>query len=48
MIPLTNPIFDFQKVINALTTPLTTPTLVKTSLNNVMFFLLLLPLLSRP
>ena len=42
MIPLTNPSFDFHKVINALTTP----TLVKTSLNNVIFFLLLL--LSRP
>ena len=42
MIPLTNPSFDFHKVINALTTP----TLVKTSLNNVIFFVLLL--LSRP
>ena len=42
MIPLTNPSFDFHKVINALTTP----TLVKTSLNNVIFVLLLL--LSRP
>ena len=51
MTPLTNLIFDFHKVINALTTLLTTPTLMKTSLNNVMFFLLLLLLLlllSRP
>ena len=36
MTPLTTPIFDFHKVISALTTPLTTPTptpsLVKTSL----------------
>ena len=36
MTPLTTPIFDFHKVISALTTPLTTPTptpsLVKASL----------------
>ena len=39
MTPLTTPIFDFHKVISALTTPFTTPTpsLVKTSLKNVKF-----------
>ena len=32
MTPLTTPIFDFHKVIRSLTTPTTTPSLLKTSL----------------
>ena len=40
MTPLTTPIFDFHKVISALTTPLTTltptPSLVKTSLKSLL------------